>query len=447
MQKNCLLILICVLSSAVARADTNAGVALGALPLTTALISQLADEMRTNHPALRSMDARTRAASAGAAAVRTWEDPMVRLGSQVAETAMRADEGDLIYGVEQKLPLFGKPQALRRAAQAEIAVERAGTAYQFQQLRRELAQALFKTALADRVVQVGEQDRGWLETIVAATDAKYRVGQASLAELVQVQNEFAKRTNQLRTDLRLGDNARAIVNRLLNRDLESPWPRLELPPLAAPVPFSPLLVDLALRHEPKTKVLREQVKQSEAMVEVARRQRYPDVAVDLEGRNYTGRGDFRQGMFLLNVSLPWGNRGKYRKDMEREQERASAARFEVADQELSVRQEVLQLTIAIDAARREAVLYRDEILPRTEQALASAKADWETSRRPLRDLLDAYRMLLEARLMSARAVAEQWQMLAELVLCCGLGELDALFVIGVITDAATPAPVVNPPAK
>ena len=44
----------------------------------------------------------------------------------------------------------------------------------------------------------------------------------------------------------------------------------------------------------------------------------------------------------------------------------------------------------------------------------------------LRDVRDARRMLLESRLMFARAVAGQYEMLSELVLCCGLGDLEAL---------------------
>ena len=44
----------------------------------------------------------------------------------------------------------------------------------------------------------------------------------------------------------------------------------------------------------------------------------------------------------------------------------------------------------------------------------------------LRDVLEARRMVLEGRTMQARAVAEQYQMMADLVLCCGLGDLESL---------------------
>ena len=130
-----------------AEVPTGKAPATNAVGITPGLINQLAEEMRTNHPALRSAAARTQAAGANLRAVRTWEDPMVRLGGVGARTDMRADEGDLIYGVEQKLPLFGKPQAARKVAAAEVAVEQANATYQFQLRRLELAKALFRTCL------------------------------------------------------------------------------------------------------------------------------------------------------------------------------------------------------------------------------------------------------------------------------------------------------------
>lgn len=116
--------------------------------------------------------------------------------------------------------------------------------------------------------------------------------------------------------------------------------------------------------------------------------------------------------------------------VQRDEAKLKAAELDLVDYELSVREEVHQLTVKIDAARREAVLYRDQIIPRSQSALDSARSGWETSRNSFRDVLDARRMLLEGRLMQARAVAEQYQMLSELVLCCGLGDMEALQMIG-----------------
>ena len=133
----------------------------------------------------------------------------------------------------------------------------------------------------------------------------------------------------------------------------------------------------------------------------------------------------------LSFNFPLGNRKRYDADIRREDAKLQAARFDTSDAEIALKNEIHALTVKIDAARREALLYRDEIIPRSDLGLESAQAGWENGRATFRDLLDARRMLLDARLMFARAVSEQYQMMSDLVLCCGLGELDALQMIGV----------------
>lgn len=404
------------------------------LELTPAYINQLAEEMRTNHPALRAASARTNAAAAGVVAVRTWDDPMITLGGMAADEVMRADQGDIIYGAEQRLPLWGKPAAARRVARAEFAVESANAGYQFQILKSALAKLAFQTALAEHTVAIGTQDLAWLHTMGEAAEAKYQSGQATLAETLQIRNDEAKRRTQLQTDQANLAHARVSLNRLLNRDLQSPWPALELPPVAGPIGFNPKLVSYAIQYEPKLRMMREQVGQAQAMVDSTRRSRLPEVSAGAVSRNYSGNGEWRQVELMLNFSLPIFNRTRYRADLRRDEAKLNAAELDAADYELSLREEVHGLTVKIDAARREALLYRDEILPRTASALESARAGWESGRGSFRDVLDACRMLLDGRLMYARAVSEQYQMLSELVLCCGLGDLEALQMIGAIPE-------------
>ena len=410
------------------------------LVITADYLAQLSEEMRTNHPALRAADARTQAAMENIRTVRTWEDPEARLGGVAARDDMRADDGDLVYGVEQKIPLFGKPRLARRIASAEAEVESASAEFEFQQLRSELARTAFRAALASEMVSIGEEDLSWLKVISRTIEGKYRGGQAPLVEVLQIQNELGKRATQLQTDRDQLAHEHVSLNRFLNRDQQSSWPKLELPPVAAPVKFTQRLMELALKYEPKIRLMQQQIKQAEASVELTRRQRLPDVNVGLEARNYTGDGSFRQGMLLFSMNLPWANRGKYRSEIKREESKLKATEFDLADYQAGLREEVHQLTIRIDAARREALLYRDEILPRTQAALDSTRAEWEANRGSIRDLLDARRMLLEARLAYVRAVATQYEMLSDLVLCCGLGNLSALQMIAAEPETQTVEP-------
>src|SRR6185369_2169940 len=100
-----------------------------------------------------------------AEAVRTWEDPMAMLGGSVygSRGFSPSEDGNLAYGVEQKLPLWGRPKLTRRVAEAETSMREAEVGYRAQQLRSEITKTLLLTALAERVVEIGEQDLAWLQ--------------------------------------------------------------------------------------------------------------------------------------------------------------------------------------------------------------------------------------------------------------------------------------------
>jgi outer membrane protein TolC len=152
----------------------------------------------------------------------------------------------------------------------------------------------------------------------------------------------------------------------------------------------------------------------------------PDVGLGVEGWQYSGDGGFRQGMFTLSFSLPWFNGDKYGKDYARDRETIKSAQQEREDQILMVREEVHHLTVDLDAKRRQALLYADEISVRAEQALTDKLNLWGTGKVTLRDVLDARRDALEAQLTAARATADQYQTVADLMLWSGLESFESL---------------------
>ncbi len=404
---------------AVARLEQQPLTHTNGLTLTPALVAEWVEELRTNHPALRAARAQTAAAAANVAAVRTWEDPVIQLGGVTARQDFRASDGDIVYGLEQKLPLFGKPQLARRIATAGLAVETDNAEWQFHNLRREFSTALFQTALAAETVAVAEEDLLWLAAMTQTLTSRYSTGQSRLSEVLLLQNEQSRRSEQLVTDRKKLTHQQVALNRLLNRQLDSPWPKLELPQVADPVAYTDALTTLALAHEPRLKMMRAQIQQAEATVALTRRQRLPEVTAGVQSRNYSGNGNFRQAEFMVSFNLPWGNVDKYRSDLRRDEAKRNASAFAAADYELTMREQLHLMTVNLDDARRMALLYRDEILPRSEQAVAAARSAWESGNGQLRDALDARRMLLEARLAYALAVSAQHQMLGELAFVIG----------------------------
>jgi outer membrane protein TolC len=414
--------------AALAQDSLPAGAATNAVVISTEFINQLAEEARTNNPSLRAAHSRASAASLNAAGVRSWEDPMATFGGSVFSSRGFAPEqqGDLAYGVEQKLPLWGRPELNRRVAETEVSTRRAEADLRLEEVRRDIAKGLLATALAGRVVEIGEQDLAWLDVAANTVENKYRAGQAILADTLQIQNELAERKDKLLTDRHLLAHEHFNLNRLLNRDGGSPWPALRLPSVGPAVPLSQKLLTLALQNEPRLKVMEQEIKQAQAAAELTRKSHLPDVSLGVEGRQYSGDGGFREGDFTLRLSLPWFNGDNYRKDYQRDKEKQKSAEQERDDQVLTVREELHHLSVGIEASRREALLYTGEINTRATQVLTSRVADWETGRGMFRDVLDARRALLESEMISARAIAEQNEMLAELLLWTGLDSIEAL---------------------
>src|SRR4051812_47548607 len=192
-----ILVLIATNSAIVGAADVLPAAPTNRLVLSADYISRLAEGLRTNHPGVLAAEARAYAATQNMRAVRTWEDPMIRLGGVAAREPMRADEGDLIYGIEQRLPLFGKPKFARAVAQAETEVAKANSDYQFQLRRLDFTKHLLQAALNDRLSAVAKQDLGWLDTLVATLEQRYQAGQASQLDLLKARNERARQAERV----------------------------------------------------------------------------------------------------------------------------------------------------------------------------------------------------------------------------------------------------------
>src|SRR5450432_4235787 len=114
------------------------------MEITPGLLDALLAEAASGNPALAASGARAEAANAAVEAVRTWEDPTATVGLSVpaARGFRSSEEGNLVYGIEQKIPVFHRPQLARDVAAAEAAREKLSLGYQTAQVRRDLNTAL-----------------------------------------------------------------------------------------------------------------------------------------------------------------------------------------------------------------------------------------------------------------------------------------------------------------
>lgn len=411
-------------------------------PVSADLVRSLAEAMRSANPDLRSLDRTAEAERLNAAAVRRWADPQGQVGGAWYRfTDMRAENGDVYYGLEQPLPLFGKERAARQLAGTVAEAAAVRTEARFAELRRDLALALFDSAAARSTADLVAQDLVWLDAQLRLAHARLASGSDPAAMVLRLENELDRRRLEWTNALAVVRDAQAGLDRLLGPALTNLPPHgLALPPVADPVPFGPVVVRFAEQAEPEVQRRAEDVKVANATVESTRRSARPDVAFGAQAYHDTTSGTPAQGMFTLSVSLPWINRANYRRDLQRDQSRLSAAQLSVEDAKLAVRREVHRLTTTIDSARRETLLVQDSVLPRTRRLQDALEAQWTAGRADLRDLLDVRRQRIDAEASAIRATAAYWMAVSELLLCCGLEDLDTLREL---THANPDSPVIR----
>ncbi len=419
------------------------------LAVSPTVLLGLFEEARTNNSSLRVTEARVIAGQLDTETVRSWDDPKFSFGTVLSgpRRGRIEEDGDLVYGVEQKLPLWNRPRLNRDILVAGTQTQATETALRETQLRRDLTKTLLSLALIHRRNVFLTNDVAWLDTLIGLGEEKFRAGIGSHADLLLMQNEKSKLTDALRTEQNRLRTGQATLNRMLGRDLQAPWPRIELPRLLPPITYSPALASYAAANETRLKVMRQEKAKAEAVTRLTETMRRPDISLGIQGRQYSGDAGFREGMFTVSLNLPWWNAPKYRADLKRDEAKVRIVEAELADHELSVREEILRLTLATDAAYREAVLYRDEILQRVQQAMASHQLMWEGNRGPLRDILDGRRAYLEAQLVQDRAIVEEHQALVELAALCDLP--DYFQLARLVAQVSQPAPhhVAPPPGK
>ncbi len=408
-----------------------------AIDINSELVDRLMLEAQGRNPAVQAAGARADAAHAAVAGVRTWDDPTASFGLWASSSRgfSSSEQGNLVYGLEQRLPLYGRPDLQRKVAASDASKEELASEFVDQKLRRDLTVALIGVALSDREAEVAEQELSWLDATLEAVDHRYRVGQASQVDWLKIQTARALATDDVKTREHEREHGAFALNRILNREFHAHWPKVTVPALQPALYYTPQLVDAVLAGEPQLKVMRQESLSAQAAADLTRRQRLPDVSVGLEARQYSGDGGFREGTATVSFTVPWLNKDKYDSDWRRDQHRKRASDFAATDYSLSVREELHHNLVNIDAARRRAVLFKDQLIPLTQQTLASAQTAWEHNIGQFQDILDAHRMLLTDEIELARSLSEQGTLLAEISLLTGSRDLGSLFAL-----AGNPAP-------
>lgn len=381
--------------------------------LDDGFLAGIRSEAVRHHPSVAAAKHRAAAAGEDIRAVRLWDDPMVGLGVMAANRTMRADQGDIIIGIDQPLPKPGMFAAQRGKAESMHRAEVENSRGAALAAGAEAARTAIELALADESADLQQKQISWLAAMAENARQMAAGPMGSSMDALRMETELAKEQQMLDAVRRTREGLARKLNLTLGRGLESPWPELKLPAAPLPAPVAQAEIARIPHANPKIRAMREMVGAARADSRIADRDRLPQFLLGLDTSIYSA-GDVRSATLNLKMSLPWFNERSYQAKIAGARDRELAAGRDVETMRREVSAGVLAACTDAANAAAQARAYSGEVHDKAQLASQAIEAAWISSKAPLTDLLDSSRMLFSIRLEQRRFIAMQQAALEDL---------------------------------
>lgn len=303
----------------------------------------------------------------------------------------------------------------------KVAVERARLSIQ-----ADVKRAYFGLLLVRGQLRLLEDQAIFLENAQAITQARYEVGQGAQADLLRAQLE-RNRLSQTRFSLQSEERVLlAALNRLRGSSEDSAIPTAaSLEQLQFhPMPIEEVLVQ-AEAQSPELQAARLGVKQAEASLDLAKRDRYPDFAVS---GAVMPRGALEPMWSVgFSISLPVWSKQKQQRAVTEQDWRRKSQGSEATSVRNILHQRTRERSAQLDSALGTIRIYRDGLLVQSEATFHATLAQYETGRVPFLSVLETLNGWLADRsgLLQAVAQAEAIQIAVEEINLSGTPAISA----------------------
>ncbi len=369
--------------------------ALAQTPTDSLSITSLIQEALEHNPRLSAQRSLATAAEARIGSMNAWESPTIVvswMGVPTSSLNPFSASMERRFQAEQMVPFPGKVGAAVDAASAGSRMAIARTASAERTLAAEVKRMYVQVSAAQNRLHLNTEQQRTLAQLSTAVETKYSVGRAQQADVIRLSIESRKLQNErseLERELRSAGN---MLNLLLGRPVDRPWP--PLPPLPMIFPSISLQeMNLAGQQRPDVRMAEAGLSMAQADLTMAKREYWPDLALGGAFTDRTMLPDSWDLMVGIRIPIaPWSIGAASGRVAERtagvsaaERDRDDMIRmtlFEVSDQ-------WHRMNTLWEQARR----YRHEILPEARQALEALRGAYQTNSADFLSLVDSFRML------------------------------------------------------
>ena len=370
------------------------------------------DSALRHNPQLRAVEEQVSQARARRVQGNAIPDPAFSLEFSQAKGLFRGPASDKVASATITVPFLDKFRLRNRIGRADVQFNETNLNFLRQSIEAQTSQTYDSLLTALRHQRNQEEAKAQADDFLKKTEARFQAGSVPRLDVVRARVDAASAENDLIASSRDVLNARASLNRLLDRPLGAPIAAsdsLEVPPALPPVAA---LEVAALTNRPELAGIQRQLEGARATTSLAREYWLPDLSIGLV-HNYESPGP---GNLFTGVSMPipiffWQHsKGEVAEARHRERE------LEAADRDLraQIGQEVRTAHSAAATALRQAIFLRDVLLPAAREAYRIASVSYGLGGSSALDVLDARRALRDAENQYTDALAAANMSRAEL---------------------------------
>jgi cobalt-zinc-cadmium efflux system outer membrane protein len=398
-------------------------------PGKIATLDSLIAEALQNNPQLRAARHQATAAYSRTKQATAWDAP--EIGVEFYQTPVQSfpdpfrDQTEYDYYLQQMFPFPGKLSAMGSMARNNAKMMDQSAAALERKIIRDLKSAYYEIYLVQHKIAINAENQELMRKFTEIATKQYQVGIGKQPDILRAQTELSLLVTEglnLQKEKRV---AEAMINTLTNRPADQPLgyvPDIEtLLPQWSYVQLQPL----ALESRAELKAMNYGIAMAKAELSLSKKEYYPDLMGRVMYKDMTMTGnDFWSAMVGVNVPLAFWSSRKYAAKVEENEVLVRRAEEEYQNMKNMTLFEVQDALVNVQTNQNLVLLYKNTVIPQAERTLQSTSAAYQTGKTEFLMLIDAYRMLLMARLDYHTAIMNYMSSQAQLEQSVGLNTFE-----------------------
>lgn len=357
-------------------------------------------------PELQASGARVDAAAGRAYQAKKWTNPQLQMNADewpVTGGGRGFADSIQTIGIAQTLPYPGKKSLDKQIGGAGVKVSEAELVLRRTEVVRDVKAGFYRVLASERLVEVSTQLVAVAQSSAVAARKRVEAGAAAYQEQLRAEVQLVQAQTELKEFQRdLATARQAFITVLGRPDLREASLSGALSEGGRPALTEKKGEEFLAEH-PSVRAARANVDRAELEYRRARLEPYPDVTASVSGGKL---GETDQGIIQLGLSLPVPilDSSKGKKDEARANVRAAEAELHVVQQQLM--REWANAQSRYRTAAEQVASYREEALPKADEALRLVRTGFEEGKFTFIDLADTQRTTAEVRLAYQQRLLE-----------------------------------------